>query len=242
MKYLKALEKYMFVLEFFDGEAIHELDINHISFYEMVIKLNSGDMVISGVIEKLNKTYSQLISSSEVIRRTIRYYNRVGFYECSWLRYFLCEYELKLMKTSKSNISKLDREIFYNNGYNSIEHIYPENSHYRYWLNLYNKYNTKQRSSLKNSLGNFVAISSNKNSKIGNLPFPDKKSNTENSLGYQYGTYAEIELIQYNDWGAEEILHRGLKLISFLHERWGIKIGSGKKEDKKMFLGLEFLK
>lgn len=242
LKFLKALEKYMFVLKFFDGEAIEELEISFVSLPYVVVKLNSGDMVINGVIDKLNKVYSQVISSPEVNKRTIQYYNRVGFYRNNWLRYFLCEYELKLMKTSKSAISKLNRKILFDDGYNSIEHIYPENSHYKYWLELYRQYTPKQRSSFKSSLGNFVAISVTKNSKIGNIPFPDKKSNSQNSLGYKYGTYAEIELTQYDDWGAKEILSRGLKLINFLNERWGIKIGSGKKEDKKKFLGLDFLK
>lgn len=242
LKYLKALEKYIFAIEFFDSEAIDELNINLISFRETVVKLNTGDISINEVIDKLNKIYLQLTNTPEIAKRTIQYYNRVGFYGCNWLRYFLCEYELKLMKMSKSNISKLNKEILFDNGYNSIEHIYPENSHYKYWTNLYSKFSTKQRNSLKRSLGNFVAISGTKNSKIGNIPFPEKKCNSQNSLGYKYGTYAEIELTQYNDWGAEEILSRGLKLVSFLQERWGIKVGSGKKEDKKLFLGLDFLK
>ncbi len=242
LKFLKSFEKYMFVLEFFDSEAIEELEINLLSLQDVVIKLNSGDVVINGVVEKLNKVYSQVVSSPEAIRRTIQYYNRVGFYGNSWLRYFLCEYEIKLMKTSKSAIAKLDREVLFGVGYNSIEHIYPENSHYKYWLDLYRHYTNKQRNSLKGSLGNFVVLSAPKNSKIGNIPFPDKKSNSQNSVGYKYGTYAEIELTQYDDWGAEEILNRGLKLVNFLNERWAIKIGSGKKEDKKKFLGLDFLK
>lgn len=37
------------------------------------------------------------------------------------------------------------------------------------------------------------------------------------------------------------ILKRGLMLITFLNERWGIRVGNGKKDDKYKFLGLQFL-
>jgi hypothetical protein len=241
LRFLKALEKYLFVLCFFDNDAIREIDINLISFYDIVIKLNKGDMVLQGVIDKLSKTYSQIVGSEDLMNKTILHYNKFGFYHNDWVRYFLCEYEVSLMKKSKSNISKIDTSIFYKNGYKSIEHIYPANSHNKYWLNLYSKYNSNQRNKLKDSLGNFVAISDTKNSKLGNLPFPEKKSNMQNTLGYKYGTYAEIELTEYEDWSAKEILGRGLRFTTFLWERWGIRIGSGKKEDKKLFLGLNFL-
>lgn len=241
LNFLKMLEKYLFVLEFYDVEAIEEIDVKLLSFSETVIKLNKGELVIQGVIEKLNKLYESLISSTELNRKTILYYSRNGFYRTSWIRYYLYEYEFALMKKSRSNIAKLNRWEIYEKGYNSIEHIYPENSHYRYWIDLFKEYDSKQKNALKNSLGNFVVISSEKNGKLGNKPFPEKKSNKQNTVGYKYGTYAEIEISEYEDWDSKAILNRGLKLIAFLNERWGIKIGSGKKEDKIRFLGLEFL-
>lgn len=241
LNFLKILEKYLFLLEFYDAEAIEDIDIKLLSFPETVIKLNKGELVIQGVIEKLNKLYESLISSTELNRKTILYYSRNGFYRTSWIRYYLCEYEFALMKKSKSNIDKLNRWEIYEKGYNSIEHIYPENSHCRYWIDLFEEYNSKQKNALKNSLGNFVVISSEKNGKLGNKPFPEKKSNKQNTVGYKYGTYAEIEISEYEDWDSKAILNRGLKLVAFLNERWGIKIGNGKKEDKIKFLGLEFL-
>ena len=86
-----------------------------------------------------------------------------------------------------------------------------------------------------------MAISAEKNGKLGNKPFPEKKSNKENTVGYKYGSYAEIELTEYDDWDAAAILDRGMKLVNFLFERWGIKAGKGTKEDKQRFLGLYFL-
>ena len=242
LSFLKVLEKYLFTVEFFDGDAIKEYDIKLLNLSETVIKLNKGELVITGVIDKLKKLYEALINSTELNKRTVLYYCKNGFYQTNWIRYFLCEYEFSLKKKSKTNIEKLNRWEIYERGYGSIEHIYPVNSHCIYWINLFKDYNSKQKNALKNSLGNFVAISSEKNGKLGNKPFPEKKTNKQNPVGYKYGTYAEIEISEYEDWDSEAILNRGLKLVAFLNERWGIKVGNGKKEDKIKFLGLEFLR
>ena len=241
LNFLKILEKYLFSIEFYDGEAIEELCINLFNFAEAVVKLNKGEWVIQGIIDKLKKLYESLVNSTELNKKTVLYYSKNGFYRTSWLRYFLCEYEYSLMKKSKTNINKLNRWEIYERGYNSIEHIYPENSHNKYWIELFREYTSKQKNALKNSLGNFVAISSEKNGKLGNKSFPEKKSNTQNPVGYKYGTYAEIEIADYKDWDSMAILKRGLMLIAFLNERWGIRVGNGKKDDKYKFLGLQFL-
>lgn len=239
--FLKVLEKYLFAIQFYDSEGLDETDIKLLNFSEVVIKLNKGEWVIQGVIDKLKKLYEVIINSTELNRKTVLCYSKNGFYHTSWIRYYLYEYEFSLMKKSKSNIDKLNRWEVYEKGYNSIEHIYPENSHCKYWIDLFKEYNPKQKNALKNSLGNLVAISTEKNGKLGNKSFPEKKSNKQNPVGYKYGTYAEIEVSEYEDWDAKAILNRGLKLITFLNERWGIRIGNGKKEDKLKFLGLEFL-
>ena len=168
------------------------------------------------------------------------YFNKHGFYGNQFsLRYFLYEYERYLYKQSKTNQFKLDAESYFNYHTDSIEHIYPMHTHLRYWNQQFEGFSTKQRNQFKNSLGNLVAISGTKNSSLGNKSFPDKKGNHHNTVGYKYGTYAEIELTNYSDWGPTEILERGLKLVEFLEQHWNIKIGVS-KNDKKKFLGLEF--
>lgn len=241
LNFFKVLENYLFAIEFYDKEGIEEIDIKLLSFSDAVIRLNKGEWVIQGVTDKMKKIYELLISSEELNKKTVLYYSKNGFYQMSWIRYFLCEYEFSLMKKSKSNLEKLNRWEIYERSYNSIEHIYPENSHSKYWIELFKDYNSKQKNALKNSLGNFVAISSEKNGKLGNKSFPEKKSNKQNPVGYKYGTYAEIEISEYEDWDAKAILSRGLKLVAFLNERWGIKVANGKKEGRLKFLGLEFL-
>lgn len=240
LKFLKNLEKYLFTLEFY-MEVIEEINKYILNFSDIIIKLNKKELNLKQIISKLEILYKSMINSEELNKKIILYYAKNGFYKTSWLRYFLYEYEFALKKKSKSNIEKLNSWDIYERGYNSIEHIYPINSFHKYWITLFKEYNSKQQDALKNSLGNFVVISQEKNGKLGNKAFSEKKSNAQNSIGYKYGTYAEIEISEYEDWDSNAILNRGLKLIAFLYERWGIKIGSGQKEDKIKFLGLEFL-
>lgn len=242
LKFLKILEKYLFIQQFIPYQCFPDKETNFINFEETIIKLNKGDITITGIIEKLVKTVISILSSIEPDKNFINYYSKHGFYGEDFLRYFLCEYEVALMKEDKSNIEKLDRDMLFGKGYDSIEHIYPQNAHHKYWTVMFNDYTQKQKGSLRNSLGNFVAISINKNGKLANNSFPVKKGNNQNAMGYKYGNYAEIELTNYEDWGAKEIMERGLKLVNFLTKRWDIKIGNGKKVDKLEFLGLSFLK
>ena len=65
LKFLKTLEKYLFVIEFFDGEAMEDVEIKFVNWAEIVIKLNKGDMVINGVIDKLEKTLFDSHNSDE---------------------------------------------------------------------------------------------------------------------------------------------------------------------------------
>ncbi len=242
LKFLKTLEKYLFIMSFYTYECFTETERITIDFDDMIIKIKNGDILIREIEERLERIIASVISSVEINRRLIEIYRKRGFYQNDFLKYFLCEYEVDLMKQSKTLLSKLDRELLFDNAYESIEHIYPQNAHHRYWIDMFKDFSTKEKNILRNSLGNFVALSAPKNGKLGSKPFPEKKFNSQNSVGYKYGTYAEIELTDYEDWGANEILDRGIKLLNFLNRRWGIKIGTGRKSDKKDFLGLSFLK
>lgn len=43
------------MIEFYDGEAIEEVDIKLLNFSETALKLNRGESVIQVVIDKLRK-------------------------------------------------------------------------------------------------------------------------------------------------------------------------------------------
>lgn len=241
LKFLKSFERFLFLVCFIPYDCYERnFDLINLEIPEILRKLKKGDMVVAGVKEKIDKMVSTLVDDDKIKRSLRSHYNRFGFYDEDFLKYFLCEYEYHLQTISKTNIAKLDRDLYFGKGYNSIEHIYPQRARHQYWIDKYKTYSQKEKSALKNSLGNFVAVSEVKNGRLANLPFPQKKDGNSNHVGYKYGTYAEIELTEYEDWGAAEILSRGLKLVTFLQDRWGYKIATSKKE-KIEFLGLSFL-
>lgn len=241
LKFLKSFERFLFLYTFIPFECYEgNFDMINLDVHDILRKLSKGDMVVTGVKEKIDRHSANLVENEKIIRNIIAYYGKNGFYEEEFLRYFLCEYELHLQKISKTQISKLDRDVYFSKGYNSVEHIYPQRAKHTYWQERFNGFTQKQKATLRNSLGNFVAVSEIKNGRLANLPFPEKRDGKNNRVAYRYGTYAEIELTEYADWGAEEILKRGLKLVVFMQDRWNIKIGD-KKDDRISFLGLSFL-
>ena len=75
-----------------------------------------------------------------------------------------------------------------------------------------------------------------KNSSLQDKSFAIKKR--EGNTGYYNGSYSEIEVAQYTQWTADEILERGLLMIDFMCERWDIEL---ERETKIEILHLEFL-
>ncbi len=191
LKLLKALEKYLFTTLFVPIECYTPDELTRFDFSEIIIKLDKGDITITGIIEKLTKVVNTILSSNDLNQKISSYYSRKGFYNEEFLKYFLCEYEIYLVKQSKNNFEKLDRDVYFKTN-NSVEHIYPQNAHSSYWINMFNAYSKKEKNQLRNSLGNLVCISGEKNSKLGNKPFPEKKGSVNSSIGYMYGTYSEI--------------------------------------------------
>lgn len=241
LKLLKSFEKFLFISTFIPFECYERnYEMIYLDVEDILRKLHKGDITIVGIKEKIDRLINGLTEDQKINQRVISYYGKFGFYDETFLRYFLCEYELHLQNISRTSISKLDRDVFFSKGYDSIEHIYPQRARKAYWIDKFKMFTRPQKTALRNSLGNFVAVSKVKNARLANLPFPEKRDGNANHIGYRYGTYAEIELTEYSDWGAKEILHRGLKLITFLQDRWGYKIGTT-KADKVKFLGLSFL-
>lgn len=240
LKFLKSFERYLFLYAFTPVECYAgNYNLFDLEIQEILRKLSKGDIVVSGVREKIDRLSNDIAENENLIKDIIAYYGKNGFYTEEFLRYFLCEYELHLQKISKSQVSKLDRDKYFGKNFNSIEHIYPQRAKHSYWTERFGEYTQKEKKILRNSLGNFVAVSEVKNSHLANLPFPEKRDGKNNHVAYRYGTYAEIELTTYADWGAKEILDRGLNLVVFLQDRWKIKIGN--KQDRIRFLGLSFL-
>ena len=76
-----------------------------------------------------------------------------------------------------------------------------------------------------NSLGNLLPLSKAKNSSLQNKSFLDKCNVcTDKLIGYKYGSYSEIEVVNYGDWNPENLLDRGLKFLNFMEKNWGIHL------------------
>ena len=242
LKFLKTYERFLFIKCLIPFDCLNrDRSMLNIQVEDYIVKLVQGEITVLGICDKIEKITNIVVNDEKVISELIEYYRDSGFYEEEFLPYFLCEYEVHLAKISRSGIEKIDRVSYFNSGYNSIEHIYPINSKHKYWLDMFSGFDDEQKESLKHSLGNFVALSKMKNARLANKPFPDKRDGRQSKACYRYGTYSEIELTEYSDWGPQEIKKRGLKLINFLQDRWRIKIGET-SNDKIDFLGLPFMR
>lgn len=99
-----------------------------------------------------------------------------------------------------------------------------------------------QKKYYNGTLGNLLPLSLSVNSSLQNDCFENKKSlvKDENGKvkrnGYINGSYSEQEVAAETEWGPEQITKRGLKLLTFMEERWGIYFGDD--EQKKDILHL----
>ncbi len=156
------------------------------------------------------------------------------------------EYEIELTKSRGQR--KIDWKLFIRNERDkvSIEHIFPQSETRDCWKKAFKGYSKKQKHTLKNSLGNLIPLSSSINSSLQDHCFIDKKNGVVDANpakarnGYSNGSYSEIEVTNYEDWNANTIKERGLKLLDFMEDRWQFKLGS--KKDKLILLHIEFVK
>ena len=164
-----------------------------------------------------------------------------GWY--SPLQYFLYEYELDLMKSRGQ--SDLRWNLFTKSERDKIsnEHILPQTPDNEYWKSRFGKYDDNQRRILACSLGNLLPLSSAINSSLQNDAFPDKKELKKDANGrilrngYKNGSHSEREVADdYEDWNAENIKKRGLKLLNFMERRWEIRFASQSDKLKLLFL------
>jgi Protein of unknown function (DUF1524) len=120
----------------------------------------------------------------------------------------------------------------------TIEHIFPRNPVADDWPEFEERTNV-ERDILLHSLGNLLALSQSRNSRFSNRAFVAKKQDADGVRGYYNGSYSEIEVSQASRWTPKDILDRGLSMLGYLEEHWGISLGS--RADKVLLLRLEFL-
>lgn len=90
-----------------------------------------------------------ILEDKELSIKLIMDYKEVGFYRTTWLKYFLYEYEVSLMKKSKNKVSRLTREQVEMREIESVEHIYPENIRDSYWIEQSKTFNSREKNHLR---------------------------------------------------------------------------------------------
>lgn len=102
----------------------------------------------------------------------------------------------------------------------SLEHIMPKNG--GNWINNNNpNWEVEHRENI-NKIGNFLIISSDKNSKLGNKTFLNKKITYEKEIGvyklYKCYENIDIDVSNKNDWTFDDIDKRTHALIEYIKE------------------------
>lgn len=234
---LKSFERFNYIKLFYQNECLSET-LREFNEDDIVYKTCKENLSMDTIIEYYEKKSNEITTSLSIYEKLLKLYSKSNFYNNKLLLlYTLSDYELKLMNESQST-HKVNNALLGYKGHATIEHIYPQKGNNEYWKKLYENYSTAQKNKLRNSLGNFVLVSELKNSKLANKSFPEKKENCNNVVGYKYGSYSEIEICKFDDWGANEILNRGIKLLIFINDRWKLNL---KKTDFRKILGLEFV-
>lgn len=242
VKLFVSIEKFIFMC--FRMARYQSTYLSHM-FYRYARELMRGETTIEAIIEYTEMKFETNISeSTETFATKMAGYfkNYNGFYDWYDLKYFLFEYEMSL--SEKTNIVRMnDWSNFTKNEKDriSIEHIFPQTPSKWYWRNQFRGYTEQEHHYLANSLGNLLPLSQSVNSSLQNDEFSNKKGGTEKrERGYSNGSHAEQEVAKCADWNPHMILERGLKLLQYMENRWGVRF---KDEDMKYsVLGLSFMK
>ncbi|WP_163786382.1 DUF262 domain-containing protein, partial [Myxococcus vastator] len=235
---LRSIERYIFIRAFRPYVA----DFEHVDFTELATDLASTGATAESTAARINQILENYINRNST-RTMSDDWSSKGHYNWPGINYLLFEYEQGLKQRSKSSRDKISWPEFdaddHDSDYATVEHIYPQRARDKYWTSRFSKFTSRQKRTLQHSLGNLLALSRPKNSALGNLPFPTKRDGTETTVGYRYGSYSENEAATYEEWTAENILERGIRLLNFIEKRWGLPMGD--IAAKTRFLGLDFV-
>ncbi len=222
---LKAAERYNFTLFNLSQRRSNTGDTE---FFSMARELLQGKLGIAAVIATIAQWTEKYFEPSKFYGYIAEKYelNYDGFYQWDGLRYFLYEYELWLQQRGKHATDKLSWHGLAKTKADqvTIEHIFPQTPTDPYWQERFGHFSDDENYRLMHSLGNLVPLSRAKNSSLQKDSF-DLKKNNNHGVGYYNGSAAENEVCLQHEWSADEILRRGMSLLSFMEQRWAIKLG-----------------
>ena len=218
-------------------------------FSNAVREIDRGDMDSAKLKERLRNRMSFTFTDEGQFKHDDFYLllqkkfeNGQGYYGWPGLRYFLYEYELELLSSSRQkkvdwvDLLKTPKDKI------SIEHVYPQSETVA-WRLAFESIREQERVKYCNSLGNLLLLSLAINASLQNDEFAKKKGpklNRDGSKarnGYADGSHSEIEVSRCEDWGPNEIRERGIRLIKFMEKRWDIRFADDQAREAVLFIG-----
>jgi Protein of unknown function (DUF1524) len=187
------------------------------------------------ILERTKQHFS--LEKAQVEMREL-FDNGSGFYDWAGLKYFLYEYEQSLQDLAGMQTPKIAWHDFARTRKDqiTIEHIFPASPKTGEWPT-FESYLRDDQHYLRHSLGNLLALSQSRNSRLSNRPFQRKRQDADGVRGYFNGSYSEIAVAQEQDWTPKQVLDRGLTMLNFLQRRWCIDLGL--REHRVWLLRLE---
>jgi len=233
---LAAAERFVFLV----GRLCQRrADVGDSKFYRLAGDVFRGECVLSDATQAIRDRTERFFSFEKATAdmRDLFQRGEDGFYGWQGLRYFLFEYEQYLREKAGMNAARMNWHDLTTSrkDYVTIEHIYPQNPASKDWPEFETK-SKKERAALRNSLGNLLALSQSRNSKLSNRPFALKKQDADGIVGYTNGSYSEIAVSKLDRWTPTEVMDRGVSMLAFLEKRWDVSVGS--REQKLAFLNL----
>ncbi len=246
--FLKAVDSFIFLLYYVSGRRSNTGTYHFLNDANKLFIAKDG-VNIDSVIEDINElwTYGTNSNGGYIdIDYFLRYikdlFDRIppngkirGYYDWggsnqTGIKYLLFEYENSLLE------DKYNEKIEYINY--ELEFIFPEHDNWNdlseQWKINYNDCSDEKKRRLCYSLGNILLVEKRKN-KNQRQDIKEKSFLQRKTEIYQYGSQSEIELCKYSDWTAQSILERGVKILTFMEERWNFKFEWWNKE-KEEFL------
>ena len=224
--FYKAVERIIFVLYRYGTY----MSTYKNSYYNAKVKqLYHSEISLNDITNDLiNETNNNLeyCNSLFINRMKNNFENYKGYYSWYSLKYFLFEYEDSLATHYKQQKIKA-KDLFIQSEKDkiSIEHILPQTLSNSYWKNQMRDYNSQEIQYLSGALGNLLPLLSSINSSLQNDSFPDKKHSDKRLYrGYENGCHSEIEVSRNENWNAQLIYERSLKLLQFMNIRWDLHL------------------
>ena len=244
---LDHIERFIFIV-FRLSQA--RSDYKNNEFYKASREFNWNELTLEAIKQKLEAAMTSYFHEDGTFNSKYFYdylyklFNgdeKSGYYGWHGLPYFLYEYELHLLSQSRQkkvaweNLLKTPKDKV------SIEHIFPQKPTDG-WKKLFASVGEKAYPSYSGSIGNLLLLSASINSSLQNDEFGAKKEPKFNEAGkkirngYADGSHSEIEVAQNEQWTPERIKERGLRLLSFMEKRWGLKFKNDEAKEALLFL------